>query len=98
MEVNVFLSPKRFLNYSSQMPVNQSFFIGGYLEDHFPEIGQEFKNDICSHFTIKNIDQYRGWHVHCGRTMFGRYVYIRLLENQKLTLCEVNVYNEPTGE
>ncbi|XP_078374203.1 uncharacterized protein LOC144657733 [Oculina patagonica] len=69
--------------------------VGAHLEDHFPVIGQEFKNYICSNFTVTDISKNKGWHVHCGRTFVGRYVYIRLLENYSLTLCEVYVYSEP---
>ena len=73
------------------------YFSGSHLEDHFPVIGQEFKNYICSSFTVTNISDDKGWHVHCGRTIAGRYVYIRLLENHTLTLCEVYVYSENNG-
>ncbi|KAJ7393565.1 hypothetical protein OS493_006550 [Desmophyllum pertusum] len=68
--------------------------VGSYLEDHYPLIVEEFKNYVCSNFTVANISHDKGWHVHCGRTLIGRYVYIRLSEKQRLTLCEVYVYSE----
>ena len=73
------------------------FFQGPYLEDHFPVAGQEFQNYVCSSFSVADISDHSGLHVHCGRSIAARYVYIRQQENNNLTLCEVYVYDEPNG-
>ena len=73
------------------------FIQGPHLEDNFPVPGQDFLNYLCSNFTVANIPDHKGWHVHCGRTITARYLYIRLWETNNLTLCEVYVYDESNG-
>ncbi|XP_066028344.1 uncharacterized protein [Pocillopora verrucosa] len=69
-------------------------YAGPHLEDNFPVPGQDFLNYLCSNFTVANIPDHKGWHVHCGRTITARYLYIRLWETNNLTLCEVYVYDD----
>ena len=73
------------------------FIQGSHLEDNFPVPGQDFLNYLCSNFTVANIPDHKGWHVHCGRTITARYLYIRLWETNNLTLCEVYVYDDSNG-
>ena len=74
-------------------------FQGPYKKDtRYPLLGDMKVNDVCSQFMLSEISDDKGWHAHCGKTIFGRYVYIRSLGKKRLILCEVHVYREPTGE
>ena len=74
-----------------------NFIQGPYLEDNFNVPGQDFLNYLCRNFTEANISDHKGWHVHNGRTITARYLYIRLWETNNLRLCEAYVYDDSNG-